>query len=127
MIANGTVKVDRNLKAIQHRDGGIVKTIAIREGDTVRKGQVLIALEDVQTRAELSIVRAQVAELSARRARPMAERDSLDQLVFPEDLVGLDKAAWRRSSTARAGSFMATAPHRQSPTEQLEFQVTQFC
>ena len=53
VIANGSVKVDRNLKAIQHRDGGIVKAISIREGDTVRKGQVLIALEDVQTRAEL--------------------------------------------------------------------------
>ena len=78
VVANGAVKVDRNLKAIQHRDGGIVKTISIREGDTVRKGQVLIALEDVQTRAELSIVRSQVSELSARRARLLAERDTLE-------------------------------------------------
>src|ERR1041384_5139690 len=39
VMANGSVKVDRNLKAIQHRDGGIVKAIHIREGDIVRRGQ----------------------------------------------------------------------------------------
>ncbi|MDZ4136396.1 MAG: HlyD family type I secretion periplasmic adaptor subunit, partial [Paracoccaceae bacterium] len=35
VIAVGTVAVDQNLKAIQHRDGGIVSDIAVREGDHV--------------------------------------------------------------------------------------------
>ncbi|BBI60888.1 hypothetical protein HSBAA_21940 [Vreelandella sulfidaeris] len=46
VIAQGSVTVDQNLKSIQHRDGGIVGEIAIREGDFVRAGEVLMRLED---------------------------------------------------------------------------------
>ncbi len=41
VIATGSIKVDQNLKEIQHRDGGIVKTLSIRQGDFVKEGQVL--------------------------------------------------------------------------------------
>ncbi|GAA4132084.1 HlyD family type I secretion periplasmic adaptor subunit [Aminobacter aganoensis] len=84
VIATGAVKVDRNLKAIQHRDGGIVSEIAVREGDFVKAGQVLLRLDDAQTRAELSIVRGQLAELSIRKGRLMAERDGLDRMELPK-------------------------------------------
>ncbi len=83
VIVNGAVKVDRNLKAVQHRDGGIVKEIRVREGDAVRKGQILIGLDDMQTRAELSIVQSQVVELTGRRARLLAEREGDDSISFP--------------------------------------------
>ena len=124
VIANGVVKVDRNLKAIQHRDGGMIKIIAIREGDAVRKGQVLIALDDFQTRAELSIVRTQVAELSARRARLLAERDSLNDLRFPEHLASLEGSV-AAIINGETRLFHGNRTHRESQTEQLEFQVTQ--
>ncbi len=124
VVANGAVKVDRNLKAIQHRDGGIVKAISIREGDTVRKGQVLIALEDVQTRAELSIVRSQISELTTRRARLLAERDSLERIPFPQDFAdaGPILAALINGETRL---FHGNRTNRRSQTEQLEFQVKQ--
>ena len=61
VIAHGMIKVDQNLKLIQHRDGGIVSEIAVREGDHVEAGQVILRLDDVQTRAELSIVRSQLS------------------------------------------------------------------
>lgn len=89
VIAQGSVKVDRNLRVIQHRDGGIVSEIAVREGDRVAQGQVLLRLDDVQTRAELSIVRAQLAELAIRKARLIAERDGVEALDLPV-LVGQD-------------------------------------
>ena len=71
----GSSRSIENLKAIQHRDGGIVSEIAIKEGDFVAKGQIMIRLDDVQTRAELPIVRTQQMELrgpqgaARRRAR----------------------------------------------------------
>jgi len=49
VIAMGTVKVDQNLKEVQHRDGGIVADIAVREGDEVVAGQVLFRLDDAQS------------------------------------------------------------------------------
>jgi len=87
VIASGVVAVDQNLKAIQHRDGGIVSEIAVKEGDFVHKGQILLRLDDAQTRAELSIVRTQLVELLARRARLMAERDNLDRIEYTPELI----------------------------------------
>ncbi len=80
VIASGTINVDKNLKAVQHRDGGIISEIAVEEGDFVNEGEVLIRLDDAQTRAELAIVRAQLAEATVRRARLIAERDGLEGL-----------------------------------------------
>ncbi len=86
VISQGSVVVDEELKAIQHRDGGIVREIAVRAGDAVEKGQVLIRLEDAQTKAELSIVRSQIVENTIRRARLLAERDGEGAIEFPDDL-----------------------------------------
>lgn len=86
VIAQGAVTVDQNLKSIQHRDGGIVSEIAVREGDRVTAGQVLIRLDDARTRAELAIVRAQLVELAAKRARLLAERDGLAAIEVPREL-----------------------------------------
>jgi HlyD family secretion protein len=122
VIASGAVKVDRNVKAVQHRDGGIIKDIKVREGDIVSKGEVLIVLEDVQTRAELSIVEAQVADLTGRRARLHAERDGHDHIVFPE---GYSKGKAADLGAGHARLFAGNLAHRKSQIEQLEFQITQ--
>lgn len=124
VIATGTVSVDQNLKSVQHRDGGIVADIAVREGDVVEYDQVLIRLEDTQTRAELSIVEAQLVELLARRARLLAERDGLAEIVFPADL--------ERSSPMVADLingatrlFEGQRAMRESQRQQLQLGITQ--
>src|SRR5258708_18370339 len=86
VVASGIVRVDQNLKEVQHRDGGIVKALAIRQGDLVREGQVLATLDDVQIKAELLIVRSQLGEALGRQARLIAERDNLHSIEFPADL-----------------------------------------
>lgn len=86
VIALGAVKVDQNLKEVQHRDGGIVRSIAIRQGDFVKEGQILVTLDDVQIKAELLIVRSQLMELLGRRARLIAERDDLSDIHYPDEL-----------------------------------------
>jgi HlyD family type I secretion membrane fusion protein len=92
VIAQGTVKVDQNLKFIQHRDGGIVTRILVREGDVVEKDQVLFELDNVQMQAELSILRAQLLEAEARAARLMAEREDRLTITFPDHFVRNDPA-----------------------------------
>ncbi len=101
VIANGAVKVDRNLKAVQHRDGGIIKDIKVQEGDAVRKAQILIGLDDAQTRAELSIVQSQVVELTGRRARLLAEREGLDKISFPEGYSGASESSDARQRSCQ--------------------------
>jgi HlyD family type I secretion membrane fusion protein len=92
VIAAGTVTVDQNLKFIQHRDGGIIARILVREGDVVEKDQVIFELEDAQARAELSILRAQLLEVEARAARLTADRDGRLAITFPDHFTRDDPA-----------------------------------
>lgn len=87
VIAMGTVKVDQNLKQVQHRDGGIVALIAVREGQEVEQGQVMFRLDDAQSRAELSILSAQLDDAEVRRARLDADREGVDEVRFPARLL----------------------------------------
>jgi HlyD family type I secretion membrane fusion protein len=92
VIAMGTVTVDQNLKFIQHRDGGIIARILVREGDVVAKDQVLFELEDAQARAELSILTAQLREAEARAARLTADRDGRLNIAYPAHFTRDDPA-----------------------------------
>jgi len=84
VIATGSVEVVDELKRIQHRDGGIVAEIAVKQGDLVAAGDVLLRLDDAQTRAERAIIIGQLDELGGRRARLLAERDGLQQVAYPQ-------------------------------------------
>jgi HlyD family type I secretion membrane fusion protein len=124
VIAQGAVAVDQELKAIQHRDGGIVSEIAVREGDFVRKGQVLIRLEDAQTKAELSIIELQLIELAVRKARLLAERDGLTVIEFPTwlDMTASDIAF---IANGERRLFEGNRANRDSRKQQLELGVQQ--
>ena len=84
VIGHGVVVVDGNVKKIQHRAGGIVGEILVRNGTRVAVGDVLIRMDDTITRANLAIVHKQIDQLTARRLRLVAERDGLASLAIPE-------------------------------------------
>ena len=124
VITQGAIKIDQNLKEVQHRDGGIVQAIAVRQGDTVEAGQVLFRLDDVQTRAELSIVRSQLAENIGRKARLAAERDNLPNVVFPPEIATLsDETDHILEGESRL--FTGNQTNRNSRKEQLEISIVQ--
>jgi HlyD family secretion protein len=87
IIAPGSIVVDSNVKKVQHPTGGIVGELRVRDGDRVKRGDVLVRLDDTVTRANLAIVTKGLDELAARRARLESERDGLDALKFPEDVL----------------------------------------
>ncbi|WP_319567674.1 HlyD family type I secretion periplasmic adaptor subunit [Cohaesibacter marisflavi] len=84
VIASGSVVVEGNRKRVQHREGGTVKEINVKEGDPVAAGDILIRLDDTSTRANLAIVTKHLAQLRAAEARLIAERDGLEDIDFPE-------------------------------------------
>ena len=69
VIAHGIVVVDGNSKKIQHPQGGLVRQILVRNGARVAAGDLLVRLDDTQTRASLGIVIAQLTELTGRKLR----------------------------------------------------------
>ncbi|WP_417581800.1 HlyD family type I secretion periplasmic adaptor subunit [Pelagibacterium sp.] len=124
VIAPGTVAVSEHVKEVQHRDGGIVADIAVREGDFVEVGQTLIRLSDVDTRAERSIVLGQLHELQGRAVRLQAERDGLAQIDFsnlPAAEGDTRSAIIAGETTLFVGNLLARARQR----EQLELQLAQ--
>src|SRR5690606_35225629 len=124
VIAQCSVTVDQNLKSLQHGDGGIISDIAVREGDRVAAGQILIRLEDAQTKAELSIVHSQLVELSARKARLLSERDGLEAIAFPADLdLGHAEASFIVNGETRL--FNGNLANRESQKKQLELGIEQ--
>jgi HlyD family type I secretion membrane fusion protein len=124
VIAIGTVQVDENLKEVQHRDGGIIAEILVRKGDDVAAGQILFRLDDAQSRAELSILQAQIDESEARRARLTADRDGLAEIVFPERLQ-LDDATFADILSGEVRLHVGNLANRTNNRQQLEQGIVQ--
>lgn len=133
VIAPGRVVVDGSLKKIQHPTGGVVGDIRVKSGDTVAAGDVLMRLDDTQTRANLKIVLAQLLELSGRRVRLLAERDGADSLQFPDDFGNFHLAVnlavpaldVNRVRTGEERLFEARRTSATSRKAQLKSRITQ--
>ena len=87
-LAPGVIAVENYRKTVQHLEGGIVKTILVRDGENVVKGQSLIILENTQPRALLEVIRGQYFISLAREARLLAQQNGLDEIHYPEELLG---------------------------------------
>jgi HlyD family secretion protein len=87
LIAPGSIVVDSNVKKVQHPTGGIVGELRVSDGDHVKLGDILVRLDDTVTRANLAIVTKGLNGLAARKARLESERDGLESVVFPADLL----------------------------------------
>lgn len=87
VIAPGFVKLDMNRKVVQHQEGGTVKSILVRDGESVRQGQVLVVIDDVRLDATLDLLRTQHDGERAKAARLEAERAFLPSVAFPSELA----------------------------------------
>lgn len=92
-IAPGIVTADTNRKTVQHLDGGVIAEIAARDGDRVEARQVLMRLDDLETKSVVTLLEGQRRAYAAQEARLLAERDARDRLVFPDDLAVLRGSA----------------------------------
>ena len=84
--APGVVTVQTYRKTVQHLEGGIVKELLVHDGDTVKKGDPLIVLDDSQVGAEYEMNRSQLVAAKATEARLRAERDGNAAIDFGDAL-----------------------------------------
>lgn len=129
VVASGHFVVESYVKKVQHPEGGVVGEILVREGDTVSAGDVVMRLDATQARANLDMVRKRLNELLARQARLQAERDSLENILFPETLVDQERdgdmdAAAAMESEKRLFEFRKVA--REGQKAQLAERILQF-
>jgi HlyD family secretion protein len=81
VIAQGRITLESSLKRIQHREGGIVGAILVKEGDIVQTGQVLVRLDSTIVGATAETVAGQIEQLEARKLRLEAERDGVATIL----------------------------------------------
>ena len=87
VATEGTVKVASNRKTIQHLTGGIVDAIEVKEGQAVKKDQVLVRLNPTTANAQLGIVQSQYLSAQATTDRLTAERDGKSEITFSPALT----------------------------------------
>lgn len=96
-IAAGVVSPDGYRKTIQHLEGGIVRTIHVAEGDTVAIGDPLVTLDDTQAMARRQELRDRYIDLRAIEGRLLAEKQGLDKIAVPAELLAMAESAYRRA------------------------------
>jgi HlyD family type I secretion membrane fusion protein len=82
VIASGLVSPQASRQTVQHLEGGIIRDIRVSEGDHVKKGDVLVVLQDVSAQAEVGSALARLRVLAAREARLDAERHGSTTIAF---------------------------------------------
>lgn len=77
----GQVVPSQEIQVVQSLEGGILQDILVREGELVKKDQVLLRLSDVQFSSEERGTEAKFLSLEAKKARLNAEANGTDFIV----------------------------------------------
>ena len=89
LIASGRVITEGNNRIVQHLEGGILEEIEVREGDTVRRGEVVAKLDETANRSQLGRMHIERALAIVELERWRAERDETAETfkIVPEKLA----------------------------------------
>lgn len=87
VIGAGEVTVESRVKKVAHPQGGVISSLEVREGQRVKRGQVLMRLDTTVSGANALASGDTVEQLLANIAVLQAERDGLSGPVFPAELT----------------------------------------
>jgi len=105
--AEGRIIPSTRAQLVQHLEGGIVRDIRVREGQSVKAGDILLSLSSSQASTDVQQGRNRVDVLKAQQARLKAEAEGAMAPMFSADIPDaqkdLERAAFReRSEKIRA-------------------------
>jgi HlyD family secretion protein len=110
--AQGEVAVAGHRQSVQHKEGGIVSALHVKEGQRVKEGDVLIELAGADAQAQESALSAQVMGLQAQRARLQAEQFGQSVITWPTSfatLGGEDSVQAQAAMKVQESQFKARA------------------
>lgn len=126
--ATGQVIPSGRTQIVQSAEGGTIAEILVREGDRVRRGQLLVRLDEVRLRAQVDEIEATVASLEARMARVEAELFD-KSLAFPASLNGFpeftsnQRQLYLRRRSALTADLGSLSAMRTLMTQELEMNL----
>jgi HlyD family secretion protein/adhesin transport system membrane fusion protein len=83
----GKIVPSGQLKKVQHREGGIVTDILVKEGDQVKEGQILYRIKDEFAVSSLGELQINLYYKMAAEARIRAELNGADSIQFPAEIA----------------------------------------
>jgi HlyD family secretion protein len=87
-IAPGLLRAEGGgRKAVQHLEGGIIKRLAVKDGEQVKQGQLLVQLDMTQSGAVNSVLQGEADLLAGQAARLNAEIAGESSITFPQALL----------------------------------------
>jgi HlyD family secretion protein len=125
VVAPGQFVVDTNVKKIQHQTGGIVAVLHVREGQSVKAGDLVLQLDETLTRANLQVIIKQLDEIMARQARLEAERNGGNMVLVAELQARMSNAEVAKSVADEARLLETRRSQRDGQRQQLNKRIEQ--
>ena len=130
-IAPGVVIPDGDTRTVQHLEGGMIRTIHVRDGDTVEGGAILVTLDDTAARASYGELVERALYLYALEARLAAELIGANDFSAPKGFLDLAKGGdghviltgQRTLMAKRAATLVAREDVMAARIDQLEEQA----
>ena len=85
--AQASVSIETRRKTIQHLSGGVVRSVAVKEGQWVREGEVLMELDAGVSKVNFEAVRQNYMAQRANESRLLAELKGASKIDFHPDLL----------------------------------------
>lgn len=89
VVSPGNFVATSQNKIVQHLEGGIIKEILVKEGETAEEGQILMRLDATASSADLTRLEIRHIHLMATMARLEAQAAGHSSFDFPSPLVAL--------------------------------------
>ena len=97
VTASGEIRAKKSID-LQSEIQGIITDLPVREGDSVKKGQVLLSIDPIQTNADLEVARAQYEQAAAQaRVQEFEISNSEVQLMHEENALKAAQAQLQQS------------------------------
>lgn len=125
VIGPGELSVESHVKAIAHPLGGTIAEIRVRNGQHVRKGDVLIRLDDRVSATEAQLSALTVDQLLAQKARLEAEQLGAGDIRFPDLLARRSDAGARKAMDDERRMFAIRQAEHRGLIGQLDARIEQ--
>lgn len=93
VIAQGDVSVESRIKEITHPNGGVISEILVKDGQRVKKGDLLIRLDTAVSDVSSAAAGSSLHSMMVRRSRLEAERDGNSIYGAPKALPATSTVA----------------------------------
>lgn len=86
VVAPASVQVEASRKTVRTRDGGVVREILVREGQSVNAGDLLLRFDDTVPQAQFDVLSQQYDNTVMQQARFLAEVNGARTVTVPAEL-----------------------------------------